>query len=243
MSLRTKLTHWVYWFLVRFRFVKGSAYSAAELNALLHDNFPKTCSFQAPGSQGQLIIEGAELTIPPAQPKIHVALFCSMKIESMGTPIYRAHVLIDVAGAPHYRIADKTITAKDLEIVNMQLVADEYSLLANTQSLLTQLVPRPFKNLFSNTVSTTLNAVSGGTYTEVVNYLSLYIHGNKQKILDFHRTQVASIITDFAHSGDLQYQLNDDAIEERLFAEFGQEVRICEGSLHFIFADPSSRRV
>ena len=243
MSLRTKLTHWFYWFLIRFRLVKRSAYSAAELNALLLENFPITRSFPAPGSQGQLIIERADLTIPAAQHKIHVALFCSMKIESMGNPIYRAHVLIDVAGAPHYKIADKTITAKDLEIVNMQLVADEYSLLEDTQSILTQLVPRTFKRLFSNTVSTTLNAVSGGTYTEVVNYLSLYIHGNKQKILDFHRSQVANTITDLANSGDLQYQLKDDTMEERLFAEFGREVQIADGSLYFIFADATDGRV
>lgn len=237
MSLRTKLTHWFYWFVIRFRLVKRSAYTVPELNELLAENFPETFDFPAPGSQGQLIIEGGELTIPENQHKIHVALFCAMKIESMGNPIYRAHVLIDVAGTPHYEKSNKMLTARDLEMVNIHLVADEYSLLEDTRSILTQLMPSTFQNLLNTTINTTLNIVSGGTYKDIVNYLSLYMHGNKQKVLDFHRPQVAKLITDFARSGDLQYQMDPEFIEEKLFAEFGQRVEVADGALQFIFVE------
>ncbi|UAA37927.1 DUF1439 domain-containing protein [Paraneptunicella aestuarii] len=221
--------------MIHSKRIKQVSFTADELNEMLAANLPETFNLPVPGCRGWLVVESANLSMPLNDNLIDVALFCSMKIESMATPIYRAHLLINVAGTPSYDPETSMVRMQNIEVVGVHLVKDEYSLIKDTKSLINQLIPSPVTSLVANTLKTTLQLFSAGAYQEVSDYLSLYLLGSKQKIVDYHRPEVEKIITEMAESGDLEYEMDRDILEEHLFADLGKEVEVQNGELVFIF--------
>lgn len=235
MSLILKIQHWFIKLLIHSKRIKKVAFTAEELNEMLATNLPEEFPLHVPGCKGNLIIEAAELTLPNDENKFYVALFCAMHIETLATPIYQAHLLINLAGTPCYHEESCMVRMHSPEVLGVHLVKDEYALLKNTKSIIDQLTPSPLRSLVTNTVKTTLNLLSAGTYNEVSDYLSLYLGGSKQKIIDFHRPEVEKIVTELAESGDLEYEMDQEILEEKLFAELGKDVKVEDGLLYFVF--------
>ncbi len=235
MSITIKLKQWFYKLLIYSKQIKQVSFTAAELNEMLATNLPETFALDVPGCKGELIVEEAELTLPKHENKLNVSLFCAMKIETLGNPIYRAHLLVNLSGIPCYHEESCMVRMHSPEVLGVHLVKDEYSLLTDTKTLITQLTPSPLKNLVSNTFKSTLNLLSAGAYSEVSNYLSLYLTGSKQKIIDFHRPEVETIVKELVESGDLEYEMDQDILEEQLFAELGRDVKVEDGLLYFVF--------
>ena len=143
--------------------------------------------------------------------------------------------MINVAGTPYYEPETSMVRQRDVQVAGVHLVKDEYSVIKDTKSIINQLVPPPVKNIVTNTLKTTLNLFTAGAYKEVSDYLSLYLLGSKQKIVDYHRPEIERIVTDLAESGDLEYEMDRDILEEALFADLGKEVEVQDGELVFIF--------
>ena len=74
----------------------------------------------------------------------------------------------------------------------IRLINDDYSLIQDTRFLINKLVPGGLAGLFSSSVKNVLSLVSAGTSNQAVSYLQLYLDGSKQKILDYHRPQIAA---------------------------------------------------
>lgn len=235
MSLKEKIKHWFFSVLIRTKRIKQVPFTTEELNALLAENLPETFPLSVPGCKGELVIEAAELTLPQDENRFYVGLFCAMHISSLGNPIYRAHLLINLAGTPFYDENNGVVRMHDSEVLGVHLVKDEYGLLKDTRSIIGQLTPNPIKGLLNTTIKTTLNLLSAGTYQEVSDYLSIYLTGSKQKIVDFHRPEVENIIKELADSGDLECKMDPEILEEKLFAQYGKEVKVEDGVLLFVF--------
>jgi len=96
-------------------------------------------------------------------------------------------------------------------------------------------MPKPFKYLLVSTVNTTLSLLKGFVPTELLNYLTLYSSGSKQKVLDFHQADIERLILEEVEQEDWCYPLDETDFEEQLFAEFGQTVVVEKGHLVFKF--------
>lgn len=237
MSLIVKTRRWLLKLLIALKQIKQVAMTADELNEMLAANLPEEFALDVPGCQGMLIIEAAELSLPQNQNRFCVELFCAMDISTLGTPIYRAHLVITLAGMPLYDPDHSRIRMHLPEVADVQLVKDQYSLLHDTKNLIEQFAPLPITSLVTSTFRTTMNILSAGACQDVANYLNIYLSGSMQKIFDFHRPEVEQIVKDLADSGDLEYEMDPDILEEEIFAELGKDVRVENGALQFVFHD------
>lgn len=235
MSFALKAKRWLLKLLIHFKHIKQVAMTASELNEMLAANLPEEFELHVPGCQGVLVVEAAELSLPQNENRFYVELFCAMNIATLGNPIYRAHLVITLAGAPLYDSAHSRIRMQFPEVNNIQLVNDQYSLLHDTKHIIEQFSPLPITSLVTTTLHTTLNILSAGAYKDVAAYLGIYLGGSMQKIFDFHRPEIEQIVKDLADSGDLEYEMDPDILEEEIFAELGKDVRVENGELQFIF--------
>lgn len=235
MSFKTKLKRWFFKLMIRTKRIKHVSFTPEELNEMLGASLPESFALTVPGCTGNFVIESADLTMPAGGNHFHVALFCSLHIEAVANPIYRAHLLVELKGLPFYEKSRYLVRLQRVSIHDMKLVKDEYGLIKDTKYIISSLVPSPLKSVITATVSTTLNVLSNGIYPDMKSYLSLYLTGSKQKIIDYHRPELESIVINLAESGDLEYQLDREILEESLFAELGKDVQVKDGELQFIF--------
>lgn len=237
MSFIVKAKRWLLKFLIYFKQIKQVAMTAEELNEMLATNLPEEFALDVPGCQGMLIIEAAELSLPQNENRFYIELFCAMNISTLSTPIYRAHLVITLAGVPLYDPDHSRIRMHLPAVADVQLVKDQYSLLHDTKNLIGQFAPLPITSLVTSTFRTTMNILSAGAYKDAAAYLSIYLGGSMQKIVDFHRPEIEQIVKDLADSSDLEYEMDPDILEEEIFAELGKDVRVENGALQFIFHD------
>lgn len=234
---KERIKRWLVKFLIKTRRIKSVSFSADELNDMLANNLPETLNFPVPGSKGELEIQSAKLSMPENVNRLDVILFCAMRIDTMANPIYRAHLKIFGAVTPSFDKPRRVIHLKDPKVTEIAIIQDEYALLKDTKQLISMLLPSPIKSVLDVTMKTTLNLLSAGSYKEVQSYLSLYLHGSKQRILDYHRPEIEQQVMDAISRGDLDYALDETILEERIFAELGNDVVVRDGALHFVFTD------
>lgn len=232
---KTKIQQWLARWMIKLRRIKSVTMEADELNTMLSQCLPETFAIPVPGAKGELVIQQAKITMPQLADHFTVNLFCALHVDSMANPIYRAHVDIEGIAWPAYDKDKKLIYLKNIQVKKITLVQDEYSLLKDTRQLISTLVPNPIRTVFGATMKTTLNILSSGTYREAREYLSIYMLGNKQKVLDFHKPELEKVVARLNDDAELQYQLNDGDFEEQLFAEMGKDIQVKNGQLHFIF--------
>lgn len=229
--LEQRITRW----LIKFRRVKSVSMSAQEINELLDENLPETFEIPVPGCKGELIIQQAEVSMPPLKDHFVVELRCALHIETMANPIYRAHVNIGGIAWPAFDTEHGRIYLNNIKVQNIKLVQDEYALLKDTRHLMVKLMPGPLRSVLGATMKTTLNVISNSSIKDAQNYLSIYVFGNKQKVLDYHKPELEKVIKQINDNGDLSYDLDKSIFEEQLFAELGKNVRVQNGELQFVF--------
>jgi len=229
------------WFitqLIKFKRIKFVSSTAEEINAMLAENLPENFEFPVPGCKGELEVIEAKVTMPLAGNYLQITLFCSMRIETMGNPIYRAHINISGIAWPSYIKPLKRIQLDKIKVQQIKLIQDEYALLKDTKQLLSMFVPGAIRSVLGMTMKTTLNVLgSTATTKDAQQYLSLYLQGNKQKVLDYHKPELEKLVTELNAQGELSYALEEDDFEEQLFARYGKSVRVKNGELQFVFHD------
>lgn len=232
---KSTIRQWLAKWLVKFKRIKSVTFSAEEINQLLSGNLPEKFDIHVPGCKGEVEIQTATVSMPQLSDHFDIHLFCALRIESLGNPIYRAHIDIKGVAWPAYDNHQKLIYLNQIKVEKISLVQDEYSLLNDTRQIISLMVPGPLKSVLGVTMKTTLNIISNGSYKDAQQYLSLYMFGNKQKVLDYHKPELEKVVKHLNDSGDLQYPLDNNIFEEQLFADLGKEVKIKNGELHFIF--------
>ncbi len=221
--------------MIRSKMIKEVRYNAAELNKMLETNFPETILLPLPGSEGQLVVLNAELSMPLTQEELHIQLYCSFSVKVANHDIYRAHLLISGTVIPYYVAKQKVIRLKNMQLNELRLINDDYAFIDSTTELATLFMPKPFKYLLVNTMNTTLSLLKGFIPTEILNYLTLYSSGSKQTVLDFHKAEIERTILKEVEQEDWCYPLDETDFEEQLFAELGQFITIENGFLIFKF--------
>ena len=221
--------------LIRSKLIKEARYNGAELNDMLATNFPQKIQLPLPGSEGQLVLLNVELSMPLAQDQLHIQLYCSFSVKVANHDIYRAHLIISGTVTPYYVAEEKALRLKNMQLSELRLVKDDYAFIDSTTELATLFMPKSFKYLLLSTVNTTFSLLKGFVPTELLNYLTLYSSGSKQKVLDFHQADIERLILEEVEQEDWCYPLDETDFEEQLFAELGQLVVVENGFLVFKF--------
>ncbi|MBO9489040.1 hypothetical protein J7384_01565 [Endozoicomonas sp. G2_1] len=220
---------------IRLNWLEQAVYTQDELNELLVTNFPHQIPLNIANSQGELTMLSAELTMPLGQDKLHLQFYCALRLSVAGQDIYRAHIVASGSVLPYYDAALSAIRVKDMRLAEIRLVNDDYAFVGSTSELVTLFMPKPVKSLLFGGVQLTLSLLQGLIPGELMNYLSLYSSGSKQRILDFHRPEIERTLIEEVEQDDWCYQLDESDFEEQVFAMYGQSMAVEEGKLVFKF--------
>ena len=235
LSHRDWLKFAVGYCLVKLGQLKYDRFTKEELNALVAEHFPQQFDLPVPIGTGVLRILEGVISMPTDSARLHMQCLAGLEIKAMGSPIYRAHAIIQVSALPHYVEERHTLTLVDIKVDDVHLVNDEYSLLKDTQFLIDRLLPVPVTGLLGAPIKQALNVLSAGTSDQALNYLKLYVGGSKQRILDYHQPQIETALLDALANFDLDYQMQATQWREHLFAKLGKTVAVEESELRFLF--------
>jgi len=238
-SFYSKCRLWLSQFFVklaiRFKWHKASYYTAQELNQMLTASFPQTIPLSLANTDGQVVINNAELSMPASENKLHIQLYCGFSLSVVNHDIYRSHLIVSGTVTPIYSPSEKAICIKDMQLSDLRLVNDDYAFIESTTQIATLFVPKSFKYLLLSTMSITLSVLKGVVPNELINYLELFSSGSKQQVLDYHKKDIAQLVLAKVEQQDWRYLLDESDFEEQLFAEFGQEVAVENEHLVFKF--------
>lgn len=222
--------------LIRTGRLKQVKYDADYLKPLIADVLPHRETFEVPGGIAALTVMSVDIAIGKDNAAgLELKLLCAMEITSLDRQLYRAHINANIKALPFYHQASKSIRISEGSVAKLSLIDDEYLMINTPKDLLKSLTPNIFKSLLGATIDTAMAVMSELT-PPVKEYLDVFTQLNKQKVLDFHRPQIQSLITELIEQGDICYQLAPDDFEERLFALFGQQLDIENNHLVFKFS-------
>jgi hypothetical protein len=221
--------------LIRFKRLKHVDYSVADISQLIEPHLPTSFPISVPKGDGRFTLSKAKITMPTHSNFIQAEVLGSIEVTYLANPIYRAHVVLVVQAKPKYDGTTKNVFLTEIQVTDIHLLNDEYSILKDTSSLINLFVPSPVLSIVTGTMKTALNIMTGTIASEANNYLQMYLSGSKQKVLDYHKPQIENIIVELAASEDMQYSLDINDFEEGLFVEYGKEVLVEEGHLRFKF--------
>lgn len=231
MKIRLFIAKWLIW----FKKLKHAEYTSDELGALVAEHLPKTFPVSVPRGQGSFTLMTADVSMPRRSSSIHVEVLSGFAVEYLANPIYRAHLVILLEAKPHYDVEAKHVRLKEVQITNIKLLHDEYSLLKDGRDIINNFVPSPVLSMFTDTMKSALSLVTGTSASDANAYLQLYLGGSKQRVLDYHKPQLEKIVIEMAAGEEVRYQLDDSNWEEQLFSQFGKEVVVEDGKLRFKF--------
>jgi len=235
LSWRDRIRWFFATILIRLKKINRVDVSASEMNHLMGKYLPQSYQFDIPSGSGQLSILQATLSISQSEPVFNIELYGSFEAKIRQKTFYRTHLHVFISTKPVYHADKELIQLIDLKIIDIVLVDDEFALMKDTRALMGKLVPSSFKSLFSVTLKTGLGIVNSTSNSDLVQYLSLYLTGNRQLIIDYHRHQIENKLSQLAKNDSFCYKLNPMDFEERLFAQYGQSIEIEDGILYFVF--------
>lgn len=235
MRWRDKLRFYLARWMIKFNKLTHDAFTINELNQLLEPYFPYQHKLAVPVGNGTLTLERAELRLNDKENKVEVQISSSLKISAMGNPIYRAHLAILISAQPDYVPGSDKIYAKQVQVADIYMLNDEYALLLDSATLLDRFMPMPVTPILRGPVKNMLRMVTAGLADDAMAYLQIYLSGNKQRVLDYHKPQLESFIAQLARDNKLEYQLDKSDWQELLFYHFGKAVAIEQQELRFKF--------
>ncbi|MCP4412080.1 MAG: hypothetical protein GY808_05880 [Gammaproteobacteria bacterium] len=207
----------------------------SDVNEIVSPQLPMTFDIPVSGGKGELTLLEVELSSGEPEDRILVQIIANFSVSMGKTQIYNSHLQLKLLTKPDYNKAKKLLSAADIKMISMELISDRYSMIKDTPKTLASLLPEPFKSMFVTTLVTTGIVMDTFGKSDLTRYLSLYLTGNMQRILDFHHNDIEKIIINYAKSESLAYQLDETDLEEKFFAEFGEKVNIENKLLMFHF--------
>ncbi len=250
LSFKDKCKLGIGFVLVKLGKLRHDDYTLEELSPLVDKHLPMTIPVNIPVGNAQLTMVQSSLSLHPPSNQIALQLLGELNVTVMENRIYRAHIVLTLSGEPIYSTTSKTLSIDHVTLETISLVNDDYSLIKNTQFLLDKLVPSPVSALLgakpfsegglSNNPLTrgfksALSLVSGGSSDQVTNYLSLYLNGSKQSVLDYHTPQIRALVNQYVSSIPTSYTITDKDWREALFVRLGKSVRVEPEALRFYF--------
>ncbi|MDF2177120.1 hypothetical protein P2G88_02535 [Aliiglaciecola sp. CAU 1673] len=236
LSWKTRLKFWFAGWMVRFGQLKRIQMTAAELNEMLATNLPMRVPLNFTGGvKGLLKVLQATLHMPKEGSHLHIELLCDFHVEFMGTRLYQAHLLADIQALPRYDPHKRILLPEQISLLGLHLVNDNYALIQSSTELFQKLLPGGLGSLMGVTIGGAMGLLDTMPYADLRRYLSLYLSGSKQKILNYHRDDIEQELLSLAQSGEFHYRLDETLPDEALFARLGKEVKVEDGNLWFLF--------
>jgi hypothetical protein len=221
--------------LIRFKRLTHVDYSVDDISQLIQPHLPISLPISVPRGEGRFTLSKANISMPVNANYLQAEVLGGIEVTYLANPIYRAHVVLVVQATPQYNPDAKNIQLTDIRITDMHMLNDEYSILKDTSSLINLFIPSPVLSMVTGTMKTAFNIMTGTTASEANSYLQVYLSGSKQKVLDYHKPQIESIIVGLAAGEDMQYNLDINDFEESLFIQYGKKVIVEKGHLRFKF--------
>jgi len=221
--------------LVRFKLIKMVPMEIVEINQMITPQLPISFDISIPGGEGELTVLEAELSIGNNGDSIAVQILCNFSVNMSKSNIYNSHIQLILDTKPDYCKINKTISPTEIKVVSMQLISDEYSMIQNPRKLIAKFLPEPLRTMFVTTLLTTNALLDSIGKNEMLKYLTLYLSGSKQRILDYHHADIENKIIKYTQSEAFCYQLDEADFDEKLFAEMGEQVMVNDEQLLFYF--------
>jgi len=233
LSFKDKCKVYLAQWLVKLGKLTHDDFTKAELNALVKDSFPYTFVFEIPIGAGTVSVLEGKVTLGNESNRIGLQCLSAVKIDVAATTIYRAHVVFTLSATPVYDKNMSTLYLTGLTTDSVTLVNDDYALIKDTQFLLTRFFPKSVNSLLGGPLKSALSLFSAGTSDMAADYLTLYLSGSKQAVLDYHVPHIDSALKKQITQKDLTHTMRDNHWREVLFSKLGQNVRVEEGVLRF----------
>ncbi|RDV24628.1 DUF1439 domain-containing protein [Alteromonas aestuariivivens] len=221
--------------LIKMGKLKYDKFSASELSQMIEPAFPRSLPVKIPVGSAELTLLRGEITLPQNSNQVQLQSLAALKISWMGTPLYRAHLVIGITVKPDYDTAKCAVNVTAPTISAIQLINDEYALLKDTRGLISSMLPKGLGNLLRFPFENALNVISAGTSEKTLNYLSLYLSGSMQRVLDYHQPQIQQALEQQLDKLQPSYTLQENHWREQLFRCYGKLVSVDEGELRFWF--------
>ena len=234
-SIKTSFRIFLAKCLIRLKRLTHVDYSVDDISHLISPHLPLSLPVSVPKGEASFTLSKTNISMPLNSNYIQAEVFGSIEVTYLGSPIYRAHIVLVVQAYPQYESIKKNVLLTDIRITDMHLLNDEYSILKDTSSLVNLFVPSPVLSIMAGTMKTAFNIMTGTTASEANSYLQVYLSGSKQKVLDFHKPQIENLMIELAAGEEMQYTLDVNNFEESLFIEYGKEVVVEKGNLRFKF--------
>lgn len=238
LSLKETLHFWTAYALVKLNKLRFDAFSEEELSTLVSELFPVTIPIDIPIGNAQLRCIRGKVEMPPNTTRIHLRILSEIEIRIMGNLIYRAHVSSTLSALPCYDSDLHTVRAIDIQLNALTFVNDDYALLNDTRFLIDKIAPvSNIANILTQPLKVALDVITPGTRSQVLDYLRLFLQGNKQKVLDYHKPQIQEQLMAQLDSMPTTFSLRDHIWRERLFKALGKRVTVHNNQLKFWFAE------
>jgi hypothetical protein len=232
------LKYWLLSLMVRLGRLRRVEMNKAELDAMLRPHLPLQFNISIPSGRGRINIVKASTSLP-GDNKIQTALLCEFKVDVMGSPLYQAHLLITLNASPEFNKEQGILSASKIRLQQTHLVKDNYAVVRDAREIFTKLLPGPLNSMVNLgidlSISSAMSLLESSPYGDLSQYLKLYINGSKQRILDYHKPQIEQQLLTYLEQHKPEYRLDNAVLDEKLFAEYGRQVRAEKQALVFLF--------
>lgn len=233
-----RLKYWLLTLVVRLGRLRRVEMTTAELDDMFTPHFPLHFDIPIPNGKGRVNVTKANTSLP-GDGRIHIALMCDFNVEVMGNPLYQAHLLISLSAMPEFDKSSGHIRAQDIRLLQTHLVKDNYAVVRDAREIFTKLLPGPLSSMVNLgidlSISSAMGMLENSLYGDLSQYLKLYINGSKQRILDYHKPQIENQLLNYLEQHKPEYRLDNAMLDEKLFAEFGEQIRAEKDVLAFLF--------
>lgn len=228
---------WLAKWAIRCKKIKQVSIELHEVEALINDQMPFQFEVETPGGLGNMSLIEVRLSIPEDSTYLQATCLCNLRIKVKQTLVYNSHIRLMFDAKPKYYCQEKTIGLTEVKVGRIELISDQYSLIKDPLTLFTNLLPKPVKSLLNFTVTSSQLLLEGVVNNRIMQYLSLYSGGSKQKVLDYHQAEIENKVKRLLEDPHHHYPLDLQVFEEALFAQYGKTIKIANGLIFFVFHD------
>lgn len=204
------------------------------LNQFITEQLPIKQSIDVPVGEGELLVSQANVKVTGN--KLSITAHCYLNIHTMNTSLYQASIKITISGDLGFCQNNQFIQLQAPQLETLELEDDHYPIATNTTSWVSRVLSGDTTSRMFSGFENTLSFISGQTYDEAKRYLSIYINGNKQKILDYHRPDIQLALESLFSEPEHCYKLDPDNFEESLLIEHGRSIKAEQGQLRIYWS-------
>jgi hypothetical protein len=232
LLLKRKIKLTFFGFSLKFKGHIQKPLATQFINQHVDKGLPTSNLVPTPVGEGKLTIEHAQLNVK--DDKIYIEGDCTLTFSFKGQTLYCAKLQLVFESKLHFYKSINSIGLKDITQVQLLLIDDEYAIAADSLNFIKQILPL---NAGENAVkllggfNQLLDFASGEMLTETKRYLSMYLEGNKHKILDFHKQDISDTIKRMTQDPRFYYELDPADFAQQLFIQYGNSINANQNQL------------